>query len=176
MKPFAVLGSIALLVAAYEVHSAAAPPDLHEPMKSIVAVQTQVIWDVGNQAQDDQGNPDPSRLAAGDWNKIIDAAGKVRQVAQALAQSEHVVVAAPGVKIEGEGNPDALGVKQVQAAIDANPAEFRARSQALAASMGQIVAAAKAKDARTLFDVSGALDQVCEDCHVKFWYPEQKGR
>jgi cytochrome c556 len=177
MKPFvSVPGGIALLVAAHAVHSAAAPANLHEPMKNIVAVQTQTIWDLGNQAQDDQGNPDPSKLAAGDWSKIIDAAGKVRQVAQTLAQAEHVVVAAAGVKIEGEGNPDALGAKQVQAAIDANPAEFRARSQALATSMEQIVAAAKAKDARKLFDVSGALDQVCEDCHMKFWYPEQKGR
>jgi cytochrome c556 len=59
----------------------------------------------------------------------------------------------------------------VQAAIDAQPARFRARSQALAASMDQIIAAAKARDAKKLFDVSGALDQVCEDCHMKFWYP-----
>ncbi|HEV8331988.1 MAG TPA: cytochrome c [Steroidobacteraceae bacterium] len=172
MKTFAcVLGASVLLVVAYEVHPAAALPNLHDPMKNIVAVQTQVIWDVGNQAQDDQGNPDASKLAAGDWTQIIDAAGKVRQVAQTLAQSAQVIVAAPGEKIEGEGNADALGAKQVQAAIDAQPAEFRARSQALAASMDQIIAAAKAKDAKKLFDVSGALDQVCEDCHMKFWYP-----
>ena len=172
MKSFAcALGASVLLIVAYEVHSAASPPNLHDPMKNIVAVQTQVIWDVGNQAQDDQGNPDASKLAAGDWSKIVDAAGKVRQVAQTLAQSAHVIVAAPGEKIEGEGNADALGAKQVQAAIDAQPAEFRARSQALAVSMDQIIAAAKAKDAKKLFDVSGALDQVCEDCHMKFWYP-----
>lgn len=170
MKPFAyAMGAILSMVAAYEVHSAAAPVNLHEPMKSVVAVQTQVIWDIGNRAQDDQGNPDASKLVPGDWSKIIDAAGKVRQVAQTLAHAEQVVVAAPGVKIEGEGNADARGAKQVQGLIDANPAEFRARSQALAASMDQIVTAAKARDAKTLFDVSGALDQVCEDCHMKFW-------
>jgi cytochrome c556 len=47
-------------------------------------------------------------------------------------------------------------------------------SQALAASMDQIGAAARVKDAAKLFEVSGALDQVCETCHMKFWYPEQK--
>jgi len=169
-----LLGGSAMLIAAYEVHSAAAPPTLHELMKNIVAVQTQVIWDVGNQAQDLQGNPDPSKLAAGDWSKIIDAAGKVHQVAQTLAQFEHVVVAAPGAKIEGEGNPDALSAQQVQAAIHARPADFRALSQALAASMEQITAAAQARDAAKVFDLSGALDQICENCHVKFWYPKQK--
>ena len=62
MKPFAcVLGCSVMLVAAHEVHSAAAPADLHDLMKNVVAVQTQVVWDIGNQAQDDQGNPDAHR-------------------------------------------------------------------------------------------------------------------
>ena len=64
--------------------------------------------------------------------------------------------------------------KEMQAAIDAEPAKFRALAQALSASMDQVVAAAKAKDAAKLFDVSGGLDQVCESCHMQFWYPEQK--
>jgi hypothetical protein len=113
MKPFAyVLGCSVMLAAAYEVHSAAAPADLHYLMKNVVAVQTQVIWDLGNRAQDDQGNPDASKLAAADWTKIMDAATKVRQASQTLARADHVLVAAPGVKIEGEGNPGALGAKQ----------------------------------------------------------------
>lgn len=175
MKPLAyVLGCTAMLITAYEVHSAAAPADLHDLMKSVVAVQTQVIWDVSNGAQDDQGNPDASKLAAADWNKIIDAAGKVRQASQTLARAEHVIAAAPGVKLEGEGNEGVASAKQVQAALDKDPAEFRTRSQALATSMDQIVAAAKAKNAAKVFEVSGVLDQVCEDCHQKFWYPGQQ--
>jgi hypothetical protein len=170
------LGSIAMLVTAYEVHSAAASSDLHDLMKSVVAVQAQTVWDVSNEAQDDQGNPDASKLAAGDWTRIIKAAGEVRQAAQTLAHSDHVIAASPGVKIDGEGNPDTPGAKQVQAAIDANPSAFRARSQELISSMDQIVAAAKAKDAAKLFDVSGSLDQVCEKCHQQFWYPQQAAR
>ncbi|HKU17201.1 MAG TPA: cytochrome c [Steroidobacteraceae bacterium] len=169
-----VSGAIALLAIAYEVHSAAAPANVHDLMKDVVAVQAQVVWDVSNQAQDDAGNPDASKLAAGDWTKIMAAGEKVRQAAQALAQSEHVLAAAPGVKLEGEGNPGAFGAQQVQAAIDANPAQFRAYSKALAVSMEQLASATKTKDATKLADVSGALDQVCETCHVKFWYPQQQ--
>ena len=58
--------------------------------------------------------------------------------------------------------------------IDANPAAFRARSQELVSSMDEIVAAAQSKDAAKLFEVSGSLDQVCENCHMQFWYPQQK--
>ena len=175
MKPLIyVLGCTAMLVAAYEVHSAAAPADVHDLMKNVVAVQTQVIWDVSNEAQDDQGNPDASKMTAADWNKIVDAAGKVKQASQTLVRADHVIAAAPGVKIEGEGNEGVAGAKQVQAALDKDPAEFRTRSQALVTSMDQIIAAAKAKNAAKVFEVSGTLDQVCEDCHQKFWYPGQK--
>jgi cytochrome c556 len=168
------LGFTGLLVAAYQVHSAAAPADVHDLMKNIVAPQTQVIWDVSNEAQDEQGNPDASKMTAADWGKIIAAAEKVKQASQTLAKADHAIAAAPGVKIEGEGNEGVAGAKQVQAAIDKNPAEFRTRSTALATSMDQIVAAAKAKNAAKVFEVSGMLDQVCEDCHQKFWYPGQK--
>jgi hypothetical protein len=169
-----VSGVVAILAVAGDVHSAAAPANLHDLMKDVVAVQAQVVWDVSNEAQDEDGNPDASKLAAGDWTKIADAGEKVRQVAQMLGQSENVVVAAPGVKLEGEENPGSWGAKQVQASIDANPAQFRAYSKALAASMEQIAAAAKTRNAAKLADVAGALDQVCETCHEKFWYPQQK--
>jgi hypothetical protein len=67
MKPLShALGVIAMLAAASEVHSATVSRDLHDLMKNVVATQTQVIWDVGNRAQDDQGNPDASKLAADD--------------------------------------------------------------------------------------------------------------
>jgi cytochrome c556 len=113
-------------------------------------------------------------MTAAGWNKIIAAAEKVKQASQTLAKADHAIAAAPGVKIEGEGNEGVAGAKQVQAAIDRDPAEFRTRATALATSMDQIVAAAKAKSAAKVFEVSGVLDQVCEDCHQKFWYPGQK--
>lgn len=77
-----VSGAIAILALAYEVHSAAAPANLRDLMKDVVAVQAQVVWDISNEAQDDDGNPDASKLTLGDWAKIADAGEKVRQVAQ----------------------------------------------------------------------------------------------
>ncbi len=174
MKSTLFLLAAALMVMGAYAANTSVPPNLHELMKNVVAVQAQLIWDVGNRAQDDQGNPDAAKLKPTDWTRIIAAGGKVKQAAQALAQAEHVMAAAPGQKLDGEGNPGTFGAKQVQSAIDANPKVFRAFAQALGVSMDQIVAAAQTKDAAKLFDVSGRLDQVCEDCHVQFWYPEQK--
>jgi cytochrome c556 len=170
-----LLGSGLLIASAYAADPAPAP-NLHDLMKNIVAVQTQVIWDVGNNAQDEKGNPDPSKLKPADWNKVAGAAGKVKDAALTLAKATHVMAAAPGQKIDGEGKtPGAYGAKQVQKAIDANPKVLQAFAQQLSVSMDEIAGAARAKDAQKLFDVSGRLDQECEGCHTQFWYPDEKG-
>ena len=170
-----LLGSSLLFTSAYAAGPAPAP-NLHDLMKNVVAVQTQVIWDVGNNAQDEKGNPDAAKLKAADWSKAAGAAGKVKEAAQTLAKAAHVMAAAPGQKIDGEGStPGAFGAKQVQKAIDANPKAFQAFAQQLSTSMDEIVVAARAKDAAKLFDVSGRLDQECESCHTQFWYPDEKG-
>jgi cytochrome c556 len=175
MKSSLLLVGAALSCAVTYAGNAPAASNLHDVMKNVVAVQAQVIWDVGNQAQDDKGDPDPSKLKPADWGRIIAASKQVSAAARSLAQNEHLVVAPAGQKIEGEG-PSSFGAKQVQAVIDANPQTFRAFAQALSISMDQILAAAQTKDATKLLDSSGTLDKVCEDCHLQFWYPDQKRR
>lgn len=164
------------LVAAGVVGAAdtAPAPNLHELMKNIVAVQTQVIWDVGNGVLDDNGNPDPKKMKPADWAKIAGSAAKVRDATTALAKAPHVMAAAPGQKISGEGGEGAFGAKEVQKVLDANPKVFQAFANQLTKSMDELIAASKTKDAQTLFDVSGRIDQECEACHVKFWYPNEK--
>ena len=154
---------------------AAAPPNLHNLMKNVVAVQTQVVWDVTNAAQNDSGDPDPTKMKAADWAKLAAAAGKVKDALQSLAKADKVMAAAPGQKISGEGGAGAFGAKEVQKAIDANPKAFKAFAIALSGSMDQLATGAKTKDAKTTFDVAGRLDQECEGCHVQFWYPNEKG-
>ena len=169
-----LLGGSLLVASAFAAESAPAP-NLHELMKNIVAIQTQVIWDVGNTAQDDAGNPDPKKMKPADWAKVGTAATKVRDAMQTLAKAPHVMAAAPGQKIDGEGGtPGAFGAKEVQKAIDANPKVFQAFAQQLNKSMEELIAASKTKDAKKLFDVSGRIDQECEACHQQFWYPDEK--
>ena len=167
-----LLVASALCVTAGAVTTAASGTKLHHLMKDIVSIQTQAIWDVGNNAQDNDGNPDPAKIKAADWNRLLRAGRQVKEAAQLLAHTDHVVVAAPGEAIEDEEDPGAFNAARVQSTIEANPAAFRAFASALAASMDEVLNAARAKDALKLADVSGRLDQVCENCHKQFWYPE----
>jgi hypothetical protein len=176
MKSSLLLLSCGLLaVGAYAADKAPTTPNLHEIMKKVVAVQTQILWDVGNTAQDDSGESSAAKLKPADWAKAATAAGKVKDALQTLATASHVMAAAPGQKIDGEGGaPGAFGAKEVQKVIDANPKAFQAFALQMSKSMDEIITSAKAKDGKTFFDVSGRIDQECEGCHLQFWYPEEK--
>lgn len=161
-----------LLITGASAGETPASPNLYRLMKDVVAPQTQAIWDVTNNAMDDNGEPDPAKLKAADWANLAAAAGKVKAAAQSLASAPHVMAAAPGEKIEGEGaGQGAYGAKEVQKAIDANPKAFRVFAQQLDGTMDEILAGVKAKNARQVFDISGRLDQECQHCHKQFWYP-----
>ncbi len=175
MKSAVFLLTAGLAIACASAAENAAPPNLHELMKNVVAVETQAIWDVTNNAMNDNGDPDPSKIKPADWARLSDAAGKVKAAAQKLATAPHVMAAAPGQKIEGEGSaPGAFGAKEVQKAMAANPKAFQGFAQQLAGSMDEIVIGSKTKNARKVFDVSLRLDQECEGCHKLFWYPNQR--
>ena len=148
---------------------------LHDLMKDVVAPQAQIAWDLANNAQDDDGKPDSSKLADGDWAKIAEAGQKLRDAALSLTQAGRITVAAPGQKIQDEENAGASTVAQVQGFINADMPAFAAFATPLAANADQFVSASKSHDAAKLAEASGSLDQVCESCHVKTWYRQQSG-
>lgn len=152
---------------------AVTPASLHATMKQVVAPQAQILWDVSNRAVDEQGKPDPSKLSGAEWSQIAAAGGKVEAVAKGLAAAATITVAAPGEKIQDEGTQGGSTAAQVKGFIAADRPGFNAFSEALAADAREFVEAAKAKDGAKLAQVSGELDEVCESCHVKYWYPQQ---
>jgi len=146
---------------------------LHPLMKDVVAAQAQVLWDIGNRAMDDSGNPSERNLMPADWPKLAAAAQAMKDASGKLATASRVVVAAPGDKIQDEGASGAATQAQIQQFIDGDRAGFAQHARALADVSDEFAQAAKAKDAKKLFDASGKLDEICEGCHLKFWYPTQ---
>jgi len=142
-------------------------------MKGTVAPQAQVLWDIGNNALDDDGNASAAKITASDWTKLAAAAQKMKTAAIAVAEAPRVLIAPPGAKLQDEGAPGQATSKQIQAFIDANPKDFAVHSRALADVADGFLKAAASKDANTLAEASAKLDEVCEACHVKYWYPEQ---
>jgi hypothetical protein len=78
-------------------------------------------------------------------------------------------VAKPGEKAE-DPNVE-LAPEQIQDMIDKDRASWIQFAHALHEATMESFKAIEAKDAEQLLDVSSAIDEACENCHLKYWYP-----
>ena len=173
---FHVLGAgvvAMLLTGCQKPTDEAAPVVLSAAMKAVIAPQAQVLWDISNRALNANGDPDGSKLTDADWAKVVNAGNAVREEAAKLADASTLVVAPPGEKIQDEGNPGSSAAAQVQGYLNGDRPGWTQHARALSVAGERAVAASKVRDAAKLADVANSLDQVCESCHQKFWYPEQ---
>lgn len=78
----------------------------------------------------------------------------------------------PGQKIVGLGESTDLTTEQAQAAIDTDRASFVAFSLALQAAAGGLRDAIDARSIDDYLTAGSHLQEACEGCHRKFWYPD----
>lgn len=150
------------------------PMTVHEAMTKHVDVIADEVWAVGNAAMASDALIDPKMMDDAKWAKLADAATRLQAAATELGALKTYVVNRPGVTISDENIEGGTSSAQVQKNIDADIDGFRGMAGALAGHMGDLAAAAKAHDAARAGELVGQLDGVCENCHLEFWYPEQK--
>lgn len=63
---------------------------------------------------------------------------------------------------------------QVQALIDADRPAFVTRARALQDAAIVVLKAIDAKDKDALFKASEGIDLACENCHLRYWYPNDE--
>ncbi len=170
----AVLALAACSSETEEVPEAPAPANVHEVMLDQIDANADMLWEYSNSAISDQGGLDPALLNDALWARIADLASKVEGGALTLAAMDPLVVARPGVAIADEDVEFGHSAAQVQAFLDAAPEDFQTFASALAVHAGSLAMAARNKDAIVAGPLIDQLDGVCEDCHLEFWYPEQR--
>lgn len=108
-----------------------------------------------------------------DWLKIRASAMVLAEAPNLLKMPGRRVV--PAVPVPGqEHEPPAPGdllPPEIQKAIDRDRATFNRHAQGLQDAALVVLKAIDARDVEALFDAGEALDQACETCHLKYWYP-----
>jgi hypothetical protein len=132
------------------------------------------LWEVTNGAMDDKGDLSGSKIKAADWANLLAIGKALESGGRTLATKSGIVAAPPGAKLQDEENAGASKAADVQRFIDANPGEFRKHALELQKVGADTVLAATKHDVKRLEAISQALDEVCENCHLVFWYPKQK--
>jgi hypothetical protein len=165
-----------LLMAGSALGADAPKTNLQLTMLTKVNPQGLALWDITNKSQDDNGNLDGRKLTAASWAQLLEIGKALKEGGKTLATSSGVVVAPPGARLQDEGSTGASKAADVQRYIDAKPAEFREHAQELQKTGAAIVEAAAKHDVKKLAALSDSLDEVCENCHKLFWYPQQSGQ
>jgi hypothetical protein len=101
----------------------------------------------------------------------------VRRKALLLVESANLLVtqgrpvAHPGQKLLEPGGEGDYTPEQAQAEIDKDRGSFVGFAGGMQNSARQLLAAIDKRDVDAYLEAGGALDEACEGCHRKFWYP-----
>lgn len=154
---------------------AAEPTYLHNIMKNEVDPRADDVWAVGNAHMDKDAGLNGKSMSDADWAKLASTAEHLKEGAHDLATlPDPITVVPPGGKIAYQDDPGGDKPQAVQHNIDQDPQGVRDLANALAENMDELIAAANKHDAVAAGKLLNGLDGMCEDCHVKYWYPSQK--
>lgn len=146
--------------------------NLQQTMVTKVNPQGLALWEITNGAMDGRGDLSASKLTAADWAKLLVIGKGLEDGGRILATRSGVMAALPGAKLQDEANQGAAKAADVQRYLDAKPAEFRSHALELQKTGASVIEAATKHDVKKLSVLAGSLDEVCENCHITFWYPK----
>ena len=81
-------------------------------------------------------------------------------------------VAGPNDKSNNPGSE--LEPAQMDALVAKSPGTFASRARGLIDATALALKAIDTKNVEGLSDAGGAIDEACENCHLTFWYPDEK--
>ena len=180
-----VLGAIAIAGAlgacgktelSAEVSPTASPIKLtagiQDIMRDMIDPAADFLWESVSSTETAEGVEEKQPHTDEEW-------AEVRKQALILAESANLLllegrhVAREGKQLEDHGTPGNLTAEEAEKAIAADRATFVGFGQALHDVGVQFLTAAEERSPQAIMDAGEALDQVCEGCHLKFWYPGQ---
>lgn len=137
-------------------------------MDSEVDPSADYLWDSVATIVSKQGTEERRPRTDEDWKKVRRSAITLVEATNLLLMDGRKV-AKPGEKSENPGIE--LGPEEIQAVIDGDRASFVKFAHGLNDAAMKALAAIDARNADALSDAGESIDEACEQCHLKYWYP-----
>ncbi len=153
------------------------PPDLLRPatikdiMDSMVNPSGEFVFESVQQISDEHGIREKAPKTDADWEAV-------REHVMVLIEAPNLLVmpgrkdAPPDVKSQNPGIE--LEPAQIQKLIDGDRFAFIRRARRLQDAATVALKAVDAKNKDALFQAEDGIDQACENCHLHYWYPNDK--
>jgi cytochrome c556 len=144
---------------------------IQEIMNSIIDPNADAVWNAVATVSTIEGTEERSPKNDEEWLKV-------RQHAITLLEASNLLiiegrpVAAPGSSTSTV--PAEHSADQIEADIQAHRAEFIKHAHELHNATKEIITAIDAKNTDEVVRIGGKIEQACESCHARFWYPGEK--
>lgn len=142
---------------------------IREIMKAMVEPRAGALWNAVATSVTDKGVETQAPTNDEEWAKL-------RYEAVTLVEAMNAIQV-PGRKVARPGEvtndaPEQLTADQIEALITQDRAGWAKFARALQDSVMEAVKTIDAKDVEGLSNAGGGIDEACENCHLKYWYPK----
>lgn len=131
------------------------------------------IWESVSSEVTAQGTEEKQPRTDAEWLAVRHQAVVLIEATNLLLM-EGRQVAAPNRKLEDADVPGISKPEDIQHAIDADRLSFVTHVHALNDAGVKVLAAIDNKNAEALVAAGAELDHACEECHLKYWYPNER--
>jgi hypothetical protein len=146
---------------------------IQDIMATMIDPAADHLWESVATVANEKGVEEKRPKTDEDWKTVRSQAVILAEAAN-LLMVEGRPVAKEGAILEDHGVPGNLTAAESEQAIAADRATFIGFAEALREVGVKMLTAADRKDSQALFDAGYPLDEVCEACHLQFWYPGAK--
>jgi len=157
--------------------SVAGPPfkvtaSIQELMEAIVDPSADGVWDSVGTTITSKGIVNHQPRTDEEWRQV-------RLHAIALTESTNLLMmdgrrlVPQGGKIADDGSEGVLTTAAAEQLLITERATFVQFASALNGVAVQMLNAVDARQPKAMMEVGEAMDEICESCHMKFWYPNQ---
>jgi len=143
---------------------------IQELMEQIVEPNADAIFESVAVISTPAGTEDRTPKTDEDWAKVERAALTLAEAANLLRMPGRAVAAHTTATTPTEAVPELTPV-EIQQKIDADRAQWMQHTGALIRQAQRAIDYARTKNVAGMFELGGDLDQVCENCHLAYWYP-----
>jgi hypothetical protein len=181
---FAVIPALILGISACSPKTPPAAPPKSEPVVSelrpvasvldimldVVDHNADILWESVATISGPKGVEERQPRTDKEWAAVRTNALLVIEGANML-MVEGRKVARPGQQLEEPGGATDFTPAQAQVEIEKDRPAFIAFAHSLQDAAGSALAAIEKRDANALLEAGGDLDEACENCHKRYWYP-----
>jgi hypothetical protein len=138
-------------------------------MQDVIDPAADGVWNAVETTVTRAGETERQPRSAAEWGDVRRAVVRLAEGAKSLLVEGRRV----GIHDFPAEALGALDSTRIQEGIAAQRPTFNAFAVALREAALSSLTAIDARDAPGLVRAGGAVDQVCESCHLMFWYPDQ---